>query len=506
MKPLVRLLPLMGLWTPCTSLPAQTWDPDYGQGGVLQTSMPANYTMQGFSEILQQPNGRYIAAGGMRTEQTQVGSRYTLLAFDESGVLDTDFGTAGLFSVDPPSADELYTMRVASLLDGSLYLLGGSNFTSAPGVGAQNFALLMHVTADGELDTDFGDAGYVQISLGALSDTRPQGLSVRDDGSVNVLLRYVRERTEMRVQRYLANGQPDPNFTNTIVQPPASADTVYMVQHTRMRALADGAMLCAAISYQQALGAPKYTSLYKITGEGELDPEFGNDGWINDPATDGNSNHRLVTPIPVDASGRALVTEVVNSTTSNFRRYMPDGEADPTFGTNASAPFTGTTTINDYFFDAADNICGVRTNGLYLYAHNGVPISAFGVGGFFAPGQNNTNFHACDDGSLLGWWTEEEQVFVKRLLYDPTLSSGNEQAESAFAVFPNPVSSALQVLGANRPFRVQLTTVHGEMVSSSTLVHNAEIDVSGLAAGCYILCGYGQNGQLMGRTRVVKVP
>lgn len=88
--------------------------------------------------------------------------------------------------------------------------------------------------------------------------------------------------------------------------------------------------------------------------------------------------------------------------------------------------------------------------------------------------------------------------------YSGTVSlEENEPKEAIIDVFPNPFTDGITLRSDFAMTKFELMTAHGELISSGKAAEGMEIQLSGIAAGVYLLNVYGENGQQAVR-RIVK--
>ncbi len=147
--------------------------------GVLDTSFadngifaPAALTDGGGSDvshsILQLPNGDYAVSGAVGSTDANSGTAAIVL-LDGSGKVVTSFGKSGVFVAPAPVINHTLTLDapLALLCGGDFFYAGKELPTDGGGVGNTNDIALLHVLANGTLDTSFGgsDAGTGRAGL-----------------------------------------------------------------------------------------------------------------------------------------------------------------------------------------------------------------------------------------------------------------------------------------------------------------------------------------------------
>jgi uncharacterized delta-60 repeat protein len=194
-------------------LSAGPLDPAFGNGGMVQTNLPAEADIH-LVRSVRQPDGKVVAAG---TVTGLYGTDFALERFNADGSLDTSFGNSGVVALDfganavtvdangdilvaggkfvSTSSDQLGAVArflpngspdaafggtgevttafshasyaanaIAVQTDGKLVVAGNVQFDSTAG-GGQVIGLVRYNT-DGSLDTSFGSGGRVTRGLG----------------------------------------------------------------------------------------------------------------------------------------------------------------------------------------------------------------------------------------------------------------------------------------------------------------------------------------------------
>lgn len=168
--------------------------------------------------------------------------------------------------------------------------------------------------AAGELDPSFGEGGIVRDAISGL------------DGTVQLLVLSGKRLlvaavvdADLVLARFLPDGRLDPTFGDGgRIRPYDGAEPLFHV--SRPEPSADGGLV-----FGTNLGTRP--ALMRTTGDGMLDPRFGDGGVVVDERQDA--------PIPVDliedARGR-LVTAGGSANTATLARYLADGTPDTSFG------------------------------------------------------------------------------------------------------------------------------------------------------------------------------
>jgi uncharacterized delta-60 repeat protein len=130
----------------------------FGTNGITTTSIGNSSTINAIAIITAATNKDYIIAVGVADNNIAV-ARYTA-----AGVLDTTFGSSGIFQAAIPGASSTAAYDV--ILDSTSYIvIAGSALVSG-----SNESLLMRLTPDGALDISFNGTGYVLQNINGGSE------------------------------------------------------------------------------------------------------------------------------------------------------------------------------------------------------------------------------------------------------------------------------------------------------------------------------------------------
>lgn len=191
-------------------LPDGTLDPAFGQDGKVVTRFPAGGGSEAFAVVIQDVDGvdKIVAAG-------RSGDDFALARYQPDGTLDPGFGVGGLTTTDFRLVTEVETKhdRISALVvdpDGGLVAAGATG-TSPQGRG-DDFALARY-TADGALDTGFGNGGKVATDFGG-DDDEAAGLVVvpLPVGGWRIVAAGGAGANQFALSRYTADGALDTGF------------------------------------------------------------------------------------------------------------------------------------------------------------------------------------------------------------------------------------------------------------------------------------------------------
>jgi uncharacterized delta-60 repeat protein len=222
-------------------------DLTFGEQGIVRS--PTTGFRNTAQAVALDPDGGIVVAG------IQAGQLIVTRLF-ANGTVDDSFASSGQFlGPDNRYLERIHILRTAA----GNYRITANSWDSCRVVG---------LTASGELDPSFGDAGLKLVG-GPPGSMRCKSMTAQSDGR---LLFAGRMSTGAFITRLLPNGEPDPSFTPTVV-----ADL--MSDATALAVGTDDSVLVAGRGPSGVSGAV----IVRLQADGELDVLFGNAGatWID---------------------------------------------------------------------------------------------------------------------------------------------------------------------------------------------------------------------------------
>lgn len=140
----------------------------FGSNGVRTTDVTANIYDEAATDLVVVDGNKFVVAGYVGNAG---GTDFVLARYDQNGQLDTAFGVQGVVLTDIGASDDRAN-AITVLPDGKLLVTGRSN---------SNFVMARY-GSDGQLDTTFGDGGYVATDIG--SDDVAEGVVFTPDGKI----------------------------------------------------------------------------------------------------------------------------------------------------------------------------------------------------------------------------------------------------------------------------------------------------------------------------------
>ena len=279
-------------------------DMSFGTGGVVLDSLG---TSREFTrDVLVQPDGKTVVVGAVVAGEhpEMFAARYL-----PDGSPDPSFGTNGVVTVYLTQSD--WGVAAALQGDGKILITGQSY---------SDFGVV-RLNRDGTPDADFGTAGRVVTDLGGFND-EAIGLTLDAQGRILVTgttISSTYARWVCGTVRYLENGQLDADFgVGGVVV--TSVGTAGDSAGYSVAVQTSGRVVVGGVVYSPDVGT--HMALVGYTSEGQLDPTFGDNGMVTDPA--GSEIHR----VRIQPDGKILAAGGVQ-----VSRFLEDGDPDTDFAT-----------------------------------------------------------------------------------------------------------------------------------------------------------------------------
>ncbi|WP_239290760.1 hypothetical protein, partial [Candidatus Nitrotoga sp. 1052] len=290
-------------------LPNGTPDATFGQNGIALFDLPNVDRVQ---QIEQGADGSILINGSNA-------SGLVLTRLTATGVLDTSFGTQGLFSADVTPA------RFVQQPDGGLLIVSDATQVSNPSQGSQFALRLTRLNPAGMRDSTYAPNGEKILSGLPPNFRMTWGVSVvaEPNGGFTVMARTFLSGGTYLLVRVTAGGTLDPGFGNGGLVSGYDVGNPFDQPGTMVRTANGGLLL---MGYAPAFASNNIV-LWRITAGGLADASFGTAGRLEI----GNGNfHRLA--VLSDGS-----IALVDATTARVRHFDANGVLDSAFGAAGSA-------------------------------------------------------------------------------------------------------------------------------------------------------------------------
>ncbi len=327
-------------------------DAAFDDDGKVTTDVGGGFEQEEALGVSVQPDdGKIVAAG-------YSGDSIAVVRYLTDGRLDPGFADDGIAHGDVPGLAN----DVALQSDGSIVVAGRAP-AEVPTSDDFDDVVVARYRADGQLDTSFGDGGFVRADVGAV-DNQAENVVVLDDGSI-VVSGSARDPGSngvgidhhTDVLKFDRDGRPDGGFGSggQLTLPDTFVGADLAVQSD------GGLVLIGTLD-----GAPTELVVMRLEPDGDVDATFGEDGT----ARPGISGTGTALAVQVDD---AVVVAGTSSTLNQdmvVGRLTPDGDVDETFSS------VGVVTIDFFRLDDVAESVAVQDDGRIVIS--GLATDAFG--------------------------------------------------------------------------------------------------------------------------------
>ncbi|MEJ2616458.1 MAG: T9SS type A sorting domain-containing protein [Ignavibacteriaceae bacterium] len=290
-------------------------DSDFGAAGIVIT--PGLHTEEIISSVLIQSNGRIIAAGNSYDGM----SRFTLFGYNPEGEEDNLFGDDGRIVTRLGVAED--KIRSLAIQEDNKIIALGSTFNGSN----YDFALIRY-NQDGTCDNSFNGDGIATTDIGELKDYA-YSAAIQEDGKI-IAAGYTDNgsNNDFALARYNPDGTLDSSFeTNGLV----ITDIGTLNDHAKSVAIQeDGKIIAAGYTYN---GSDWDFALVRYNQDGTRDNSFSGDGIVT---TDIGELNDYAYSVAIQEDGKIIAGGFTDNGSNNdfvLVRYNKDGTIDDSFGT-----------------------------------------------------------------------------------------------------------------------------------------------------------------------------
>lgn len=286
-----------------------TIDSSFGVNGKVITVYGG-----GIQSIVVLPDGKILTGGYFGT--------VILARYLPNGTLDSSFGTNGIFQPQFPGIKYsfCYTMKVQP--DKKIVIAGNVNGTNA---------FVARFLPDGGFDTEFAQVGYTFVASASIAFD----MAIQPDNKIIIAGQGLAWNNFM-LARFLSDGTLDTQFGNTGV---VLTDMTSMSEFLNSIALQnDGKIVVTGrYDYNNQYANNFKTAILRYNTDGTLDNNFGNNGITNLQFQDASADPKK---IMIQSDGKILIagdyTDVYSFHKPSLARFNNDGTADNSFGDNGT--------------------------------------------------------------------------------------------------------------------------------------------------------------------------
>ena len=489
------------------------FDYDFGEWGiVLEEQNNLCVFMTGKSSLVLQSDGKSVVF----TEYSNGGTAEILLMrHNVDGTIDTSYGENGYVHMAPIGNTNFFSYDSKIVENDNMLILAytyGSN-------GGNMF--LMKLDSDGNVVTSFGNNGYATYNKQANWTLVPRSLAIQDDGKILVGGEYGEFDYASCILRFTADGQLDTTFGDNGMVLHESYDSYgwqVMAVGESIAVGPDGRIyLCGwEVTPNEEWGSPYSSKIICVDQNGDFVTTFGDNGVWEYSFSEVID---FINACKVMDDGKLLIAgaaETYNETQGQpiysifVAKLNPDGTFDDTFGNNG---FTMAQYIEDSY-----NYChdmAVADNGeIYLAGYvwdelkdmlitcfnaDGTLNNDFGENGFtyvsFGGDKTScaTDIAIQDDGKIVavGHFEHEETFADYYLMRFHTAASLDAVEENVIAnavfTYPNPAVSEVRFANLENECVANVYDAMGRLVMSATVSAESALNVSKLTSGNYFV-------------------
>ena len=240
--------------------PDGSLDNSFGNAGIVSTDIEEGWD-NAYSMAIQDDGKILLGGDGYRNDKRNA----TIVRYNIDGSVDESFGFLGVGWLSVGTVNDK-TKDIALQNDGKIIVVGAMND------GLDDQAFVARFTADGAVDTFFGNNGMFTLDIGARED-RLWSVCVEDDGSI-IAGGYTRDENAMD-NDYLfiklnSDGTQDLNFGSNGIRMFHYGPNDQVIDMTIQD---DGKILSAGSAFS--------FEILRLLENGDLDPSFGDNGKVN---------------------------------------------------------------------------------------------------------------------------------------------------------------------------------------------------------------------------------
>jgi uncharacterized delta-60 repeat protein len=322
-----------------------TLDVGFGSGGIITHVFGGSD--ENLHNILVQPDGFILGVG-----YTWSGGNYSmiLVRLTPIGLFDPTFSSDGTVVVDFGPAYDSFGYDICLQDDGKILAVG-----YVRDMNLDNHCALCRLNPDGSMDNSFGTNGIVIMNFQSY-DNYTNNVAIQGDKILVGGRSYNEGEYYLNIARFNSSGLLDATFgDNGVLTNELSMESVFITPMGKMHLDEEGRILYGCYYTGDIITG---FAVYRFLSDGEPDLSFGDLGVS-------------ITVLEDDASIFAITTQydgkiLAGGSVPNgyaLVRYLPDGDPDPSFGTNGNGIV--------YNYDLYRiNALGLQEDGLIMAAGN----------------------------------------------------------------------------------------------------------------------------------------
>jgi uncharacterized delta-60 repeat protein len=457
-------------------------DTSFGDAGIvitdLENSQDFGYT------VAEQTDHKLIVSGVM---SSNFDDYYPyLIRYMPDGSVDTSFGTNGKIISDYGIGFNSYSYL---FLDNEQHILAAGN------MGFDSNFVIAKYTENGDLDTNFGSSGVLNITDGNYS-----GMALLEDGSI-LLLKFSGS-AEITVNHYLNNGDLDTSFGINGAATSTFSGDIFSGKGIKI----DGEDNIYFLGTRNN-NANSDIILMKFQPNGYLDSNFGDNGTATQNIDALNPMNFSTASLDLTNDGKIVIAGSCGACVDLFEpvmqpffiRYQNDGSPDPNFGNNGIVllPISEFSIsqliiqqnqrmiVGGSFLDCFEG----SIYGIHRYYQDGTEDYSF-LGGGFEFDYSKSILQ--EDGKIISlgttfWYNGIEDIVLLRHNNNPL--SVPEFEINKITIYPNPSNGIFTIEHKFfEPTAYQITDITGKKIALGELNDTqTQIDLSSAQSGVYFL-------------------
>ncbi len=462
-------------------------DSTFGKNGIVTTNIDS--AAESAYAVALQNDGKIVVAGYAFV----VDDDFAIARYNKDGSLDSTFNKKG--SVTTHTGLNNNVLRCVAIKKNGKIVVAGNSV-----LGTNNNFTVAQYNANGKLDSTFGTNGITVTPIG-VSYNNLNAMALQKDGKIVVAgYAYIGSTPDFALIRYNMDGMVDTTFGGDGIVTTAVGTSEDIASSIAIQD--DGKIVAAGNSISSTTN--RDFALVRYNTNGSLDSSFSQDGIVT---TAWSASNDIISSMVIQPNGKILATgsaSRIGKIDIAIARYNSDGTIDSTFSgdgiqffqlsknsdnggaiclqPNGKIIFTGWSNSN-----VAYNLVRVDSNGNidYSWGDSGIVRNPSVPSGLISALVLQPN------GRLIavGYLNSPKQSLFALVRYQTELSSDIKDLQlDPFLIYPNPVSSTLNVKNKFGRLLIKISDYSGKQIyHSMTDSESVDIDVSQFENGVYFL-------------------
>jgi uncharacterized delta-60 repeat protein len=357
----------VGAYAPSASAAVGALDTSFGQNNGFSTVSVGSTA--GAAAVAVQSDGKIVTAGQATIDGTNA---IVATRMDASGNLDPTFGTGGITTMEINGGSGVDSGAAIALQgDGKIVIAGGGH----PGAYGPLAFAAVRLNTDGSPDSTFGTNGAATVQIGPYS--LANAVVIQPDGKIVLAGTTQSSHNEFAATRLTANGKLDTGFGNhgiTTLSPTGGAWGLVRQ--------ADGKLVLGGqedYANPSIANAQQFMAA-RLNTNGTLDTSYGSHGIASVPV----GGTSLGFGVALQSDGKAIVAGIgwTYTNVNAAVRLTTGGKIDRSYGSNGIAAVPDGYGANGIIIDSSGKVLLPATGPSILRLNtDGTPDQSFGNGG-----------------------------------------------------------------------------------------------------------------------------